>query len=76
MLPAHIHANDVATGGSILFTFKMVNSATGSGYTNIEILDDDIPFVYNNVLTVNGYINVHFESNLSLLIAQGNIGTN
>ncbi|AUC81044.1 CHRD domain-containing protein [Lacinutrix sp. Bg11-31] len=76
MLPAHIHANDAATGGPILFTFKMVNGTTGSSHTNIEMLDDGTPFVYNDVLTVNGYVNVHFENDLSLLIAQGNIGSN
>ncbi|WP_055448492.1 CHRD domain-containing protein [Lacinutrix mariniflava] len=76
MLPAHIHENDAVTGGPIIFTFKMVNGTTGSSETNVEMLDDGTSFVYNDVLTVNGYINVHFESDLSLLIAQGNIGSN
>lgn len=76
MLPAHIHANDATTGGPIIFTFKNVNGTTGSSETNVEMLNDESAFLYNDVLTVNGYINVHFESDLSLLIAQGNIGSN
>ncbi|WP_290699720.1 CHRD domain-containing protein [Lacinutrix sp.] len=76
MLPAHIHANDAAIGGPIIFTFNMVNGTTGSSQTNVETLDDNTSFLYDDVLTVNGYVNVHFENNLSLLIAQGNIGSN
>ena len=76
MLPAHIHANDAATGGPIIFTLNMVNGTTGSSETNVEMLDNGTSFMYNDVLTINGYVNVHFESNLALLIAQGNIGSN
>lgn len=77
MHPAHIHANDALTGGPIIFTFNMVDGTTGSSETNIEMLDDTTSFLYDDVLTVNGYINVHLSaSNLATLIAQGNIGSN
>jgi len=76
ILPAHIHANDAVTGGPIIFTFNSVNGTTGFSETNIETLDNNTAFLYDDVLTVNGYVNVHFENNLSLLIAQGNIGIN
>ncbi|WP_452223433.1 CHRD domain-containing protein [Lacinutrix chionoecetis] len=77
MLPAHIHAGSVDSApGAIILTFKTVNGTTGSSHTNISELMDGTPFVYDDVLTVDGYVNVHFENDLSLLIAQGNIGIN
>lgn len=75
--PAHIHSNDAATTGPIIFTFNTVNGTTGISKTNVSTLNDGTPFLYDDVLTVNGYINVHLsESQLSVLLAQGNIGSN
>lgn len=75
--PAHIHANDIATTGSILFTFNSVDGETGMSQTNVIQLDDTTPFGYDDVLQVNGYINVHESAaNLTTIIAQGNIGMN
>jgi len=78
MHPAHIHAGSVANApGAILFTFNMVNGTTGKSQTNISNLPDGTTFLYDNVLTTDGYINVHLSaSNLAILIAQGNIGSN
>ncbi|MEQ8809257.1 MAG: hypothetical protein RIE59_09345 [Imperialibacter sp.] len=75
--PAHIHANNAATGGGILFSFNPVNGTTGMSKTNVAMLDDDSAFGYSDVLTVNGYINVHLSATqLSTIVAQGDIGSN
>lgn len=76
--PTHIHAGSVATSpGAVLFSFKPVNGTTGYSDTNVSQLDNGMPFLYNDVLTVDGYINVHLSvNNLTLLLAQGDIGAN
>lgn len=77
MHPGHIHENDVATTGPILFTFNDVDGNTGISQTNVIQLDDGTPFGYDEVLEVNGYINIHLSaSDLGTLVAQGNIGVN
>ena len=76
--PAHIHAGSVATApGAITFTFNPVMGSTGVSLTNVSKLDNDTAFGYSDVLTVNGYVNVHLSpENLDILVAQGNIGAN
>ena len=75
--PSHIHENDAATGGPIAFTFNPVNGDTGMSMTQVEKLDDDSAFSYDDVLTFDGYINVHLSaSQLGTIVAQGNIGSN
>lgn len=75
--PSHIHENDIATTGPIIFTFNNIDGDTGMSQTNVEFLDNDVPFGYDEVVEVNGYINVHLsDSQLDELVAQGNIGSN
>ncbi|SFN76468.1 hypothetical protein SAMN04487989_103268 [Bizionia echini] len=75
--PAHIHANDINTTGAVVLTFNPVDGETGRSETNIIQLDDATPFGYDDVLQINGYINVHESAaNLGIIIAQGNIGVN
>lgn len=77
MHPAHIHENDAAEGGPILFTFNQVNGDTGMSMTNIEMLDNGIMISYTDLLGIDGYVNVHKSmSDLATLVAQGNIGIN
>lgn len=78
MHPAHIHMGSIATApGGILFTFNPVDGDTGKSITNVEVLDDDTDFGYDDVLAVDGYINVHLSANdLATIVAQGNIGVN
>lgn len=77
MHPAHIHENDSATGGPIAFSFNPVDGNTGMSMTQLEALDDNTSFLFDDVLTFNGYINVHLSATqLSTIVAQGNIGTN
>ncbi|MFQ3240143.1 MAG: hypothetical protein ACI9NI_002466 [Olleya marilimosa] len=74
--PAHIHSGSVATApGAIAFTFNPVISKISK--TNVAKLDDGSPFGYDDVLSVNGYVNVHLSAtNLGVILAQGNIGAN
>lgn len=74
--PAHIHSGSVATApGAIAFTFNPVVSRISK--TNVAKLDDGSPFGYDDVLSVNGYVNVHLSAtNLGIILAQGNIGAN
>ena len=75
--PSHIHQNDAATGGGILLTFNPVDGTTGISKTQVANLDDATPITYTELLTFNGYINVHLSAaELGVLIAQGNIGSN
>ena len=73
--PAHIHDNDVATGGGIAFSFNPVDGDSGMSYTHVGQLDDGTSFNYNDIDTFMGYINVHLSAdNLATIVAQGNIG--
>ncbi|REG94492.1 CHRD domain-containing protein [Algoriphagus antarcticus] len=75
--PAHIHANSAAVGGGIVISFTPVNGTTGMSMTNIVALDDMTAITYDQLLTYNGYINVHLSmAQLGVVVAQGNIGSN
>lgn len=78
MHPAHIHMGSVATSpGAITFTFNPVNGDTGMSKTNVSKLDNQTAFGYSDVLTTNGYVNVHLSAEaLGTIVAQGNIGVN
>ncbi len=77
MHPAHIHANSAEETGPIIFTFNPVDGTTGTSKTHVEMLDDETPFSYQDVLEVDGYINVHLSADdLATLVAQSNIGSN
>ena len=75
--PAHLHDNNIATGGGIAFTFNAVDGNTGFSYTQVETLDNSTAISYDDILTYNGYINVHLSaSQLGTIVAHGNIGSN
>jgi hypothetical protein len=75
--PAHIHENDAATGGDIVLTFNSVDGATGISRTQVGTLDDATPITYTELLSFDGYINVHSSADdLVTIIAQGDIGSN
>ncbi|MGB5700599.1 hypothetical protein [Muriicola sp.] len=77
MHPAHIHNNNAATGGGIAFTFNVVDGDTGISNTQVETLDNSTAITYDEILTFNGYINVHLSaSQLATIVAQGDIGSN
>jgi len=75
--PAHIHENSAAVGGGIKITFTPVDGTSGMSMTNIVALDDNTAITYNQLLTYNGYVNVHLSAaQLGVVVAQGNIGSN
>jgi hypothetical protein len=75
--PAHIHMGEKSTPGGVLLTFNAVNGDTGMSMTNVSELNDGTSFGYNDVLTIDGYINVHLSADaLQTIVAQGNIGVN
>ncbi len=75
--PAHIHLNSAAQGGAIAIDLAAVNGATGKSETSVRKLNSGAAISYDQLLTFNGYINVHQSAgNLATLIAQGNIGSN
>ena len=77
MSPGHIHANTAAEGGAIVTTFTPVNGDNGMSKTNIATKDDGTPFLYDDVLAFDGYINIHKSADdLATLIGQGDIGQN
>ena len=77
MHPAHIHENTAAEGGAIAFTFNPVVGASGRSETNVESLDDETEIGFDDILTIDGYINVHLSADeLATLVAQGDIGQN
>ncbi len=77
MHPAHIHENTAAEGGAIAFTFTPINGTTGMSMTNVAMLDDGTPITFDDLLQIDGYVNVHLSmEDLGTLVAQGDIGQN
>ena len=75
--PAHIHANTVAEGGGILFTFNAVDGDSGMSMSNISDLDETTPIAYEELLDIDAYVNVYLSVNeLSTIVVQGDIGSN
>ena len=75
--PAHIHANDAATGGGIVVDFKNVSGTTGKSATSVNTLKDGTAISYDQLVDFNGHVNVHKSpTELAVLVAQGDIGSN
>jgi len=75
--PAHIHNNSGAEGGGIAISLENLDGSTGKSETIIAQQDDGTSVTYNDLLNFDGHVNVHLsESELSTLIAQGDVGPN
>lgn len=75
--PSHIHHNSAAEGGGIAVDFNPIDGGTGISRTNLRALNDATPITYTGLLDFNGFVNVHLSATeLSTLIAQGDIGSN
>ena len=75
--PAHIHMNTAAEGGDIAISLTPVDGASGMSETIISALDNGTTISYSELISFDGYINVHMSaSDLSTLVAQGDIGDN
>jgi hypothetical protein len=75
--PAHIHSNSAAETGDIIIDLNNVDGETGKSETIISKMNDGTSITYNELLAIDGYLNVHMSStDLTTLIAQGDIGGN
>lgn len=75
--PAHIHTGSVATApGAVLVPLVSVDGSTGMSYTNIAEFSNNTAFGYDDILIVDGYINVHNPNDINIIEAQGDIGIN
>ena len=75
--PAHIHANSAAETGNILVSLNPVDGSTGESMTDIRLADDGTIIDFENILTLDAYVNVHLSpTELSTIVAQGDIGAN
>ncbi|MEX0884512.1 MAG: hypothetical protein WDZ72_13665, partial [Cyclobacteriaceae bacterium] len=75
--PAHIHANSATEGGGILVSFEPVNGSTGMSRTIIRTNDAGQPITYEEIINMDGYVNVHLSAgSLGTIVAQGDIGGN
>lgn len=75
--PAHIHAGNAATGGSIVVDFNAVDGASGRSETTVTKLKDGTAINYEGLIAYNGHVNVHKSvAEIAIMIAQGNIGSN
>jgi len=76
MHPAHVHDNSASEGGGIAISFNMVDGATGMSRTHIEAKDGGMAISYDDLMSYDGYVNVHLSSDDLSVVAQGNIGSN
>ncbi|WP_373522094.1 CHRD domain-containing protein, partial [Aquiflexum sp.] len=75
--PAHIHFNSAAQGGGIAVSLTPINGTTGISETTFSQEDDGTNIKFSDLLTYNGYINVHLSATeLGTIVAQGDIGSN
>lgn len=75
--PAHIHANDAASGGGIVVDLKNVAGATGRSMTSVSQKRDGSAVTYDDLIGFDGHLNVHLSpTQLNVLIVQGDIGSN
>ncbi|UCS95917.1 hypothetical protein KZP23_20560 [Echinicola marina] len=75
--PAHIHSNSAAEGGPIAISFAPVDGSTGVSTTIIETKDDGTTVSYEDIINMDGYVNVHLSTgDLGTIVAQADIGIN
>jgi hypothetical protein len=73
---AHIHANSVAVTGAVVKDLSVVNGTTGKSFTHVAALNDGTAITYAQLLTYNGYAQVHISPTGGAAVANGNIGSN
>lgn len=75
--PAHIHQNDVATGGNIIAGLNPISGDTGISETQISELVGGDAVSFDDFLTIDAYINVHLsDTEMNTIVSEGNIGAN
>jgi len=74
---AHIHENTAVETGGIIIDLNSINGETGMSETVVTKLNNGTAITYEELLTLNGYTNVHLSAaDLATLVAQGDIGEN
>ena len=77
LYPAHIHFNSAEEGGGIAVNLDAIYGGPGTSTTHLEMLNDDTPITYDELLVYDGHINVHLsEAEMGTIVSQGNIGIN
>lgn len=77
MHPAHIHEGVTGSGGPIAISLNSVNGDNGMSMTNVAANDAGEAVTYDELLTYNGYVNVHLSAdNLATVVSSGNVGAN
>lgn len=77
--PAHIHEGDATANGDIAISLSNVSidaDGVGTSITEIKEFDAGNMVNYASLVDYDGYINVHYMNDLSMLIAQGDVGGN
>ncbi|MEL7002113.1 MAG: spondin domain-containing protein [Bacteroidota bacterium] len=77
--PAHIHEGDATSNGDIAVSLDDVmidTNGVGTSITAVRAFDAGDAVDYSTLIDYNGYINVHYMNDLSMLIAQGDVAGN
>ena len=77
MHPAHVQLNAALGGGDVKVPLEPLGSSTGLNTTSFLSLEESKPIIFENIATLDAYINVHLSgTEMSTIIAEGNIGAN
>ena len=74
--PIHIRANNVVTGGSIVFTANPFGEETNTSETHLEVLDDGTAVTFEELVLMDTHVDVRDARNSAVVLAMGNAGTN
>ncbi|QCW98779.1 hypothetical protein FGM00_01095 [Aggregatimonas sangjinii] len=75
--PSHMHSSEQESNNSILLTLSSVESKfKGHGFSEISVLEDGVPIMYNDLLELNASIDIHDFDDPSKVISSGGIGSN
>ena len=70
--PSHIHENSISEIGLKIITLNPVEGNTGISSTNIAAFDDEMPVTYEEMILIDGHLNVHESAeDLDVYAARG-----
>lgn len=76
--PAHLHYGDISTpNAEMAAQLTPVYGKTGESITILEMLNDETPITYDELINFEGHIKVHLDAgpNKSITLAAGDIGS-
>jgi hypothetical protein len=77
--PAHIHMNDVASGGPPIITLANTAGVTGDtaiSRNSVRALDDTTAITYDELLALDAHVNVHTSPTVGDVVCEADIGSN